>query len=339
MRADDHPQGAGRAIAFACPSIGAPAHKPGRGLVWGTVVPFTITKTKLKQSLGAKTKTHKKGLEHAVKLEGMAATAGASLLPDLMLERRNINALKEFNRRVRKSEKGQIERVTKSIATLKQCVPIAISAEGEIINGHIVIAALRALGETEVWCVIIDHLDEHQLAMLHVSLNRIAECGDWDLEALGGLLIDLGELEFDLEATGFTLPEIDILMTPETSSKSGGDQHDVEPPADPVTIAGDLWELGRHRLLCGDATDPASYYALLKDELADLVFTDCPWNIPIAGFVSGLGKTKHPDFKMGVGSGHRKSSPNFAIPFMLWPRGTFGPAAYSSPVSTGGPLI
>jgi DNA modification methylase len=133
-------------------------------------------------------------------------------------------------------------------------------------------------------------------------LNRTSELGDWDLEALGPLLVELGELGFDLEATGFSLPELDIIMSEPFEEPDGKGQEELaEPPAVPVTQLGDLWLLDEHRVLCGDATDPASYAALLACAKAQVIFTDLPWNIPIEGFVSGLGKVKHKDFAMAAG--------------------------------------
>lgn len=260
---------------------------------------FTINKTKA--ALNAKSKAHKKLMSHKVSLVAMAVSDPGDILGDLKLERRAIKSLKGLKRRVRKTEASQLERVTKSIRTHGQKVPILISPLGEIINGHIVVKALEALGTVEAWCVITEDLDEHERELLHVTLNRISETGDWDIEALGPLLIEFEELGFDLGGTGFSLPELDIVMT------AGGEGNEVDgnviPPLPKVvvTLPNDLWKLGKHRILCADSTDPISYTTVLNGELVDIVFTDCPWNIPIDGFVSGLGKTKHQDFKMGAG--------------------------------------
>lgn len=261
---------------------------------------FTISKTKA--ALNAKSKAHKKWFGHKVSLAEMAANAPDQLLPEMKFERRAIKTLSGLKRRARKTEKDQLERVTKSIQTLGQRVPILIDHSGEIINGHIVAKALEGLGARDVWCVVIDDLDQNERELLHVALNRISECGDWDMEALSPLLMDFDTLGFDLEMTGFTLPELDIIMTP-NAEVNAVDKDDTIPsrPKLAVTLPGDLWVLGKHRLLCADATDPASYASVLDGELADVIFTDCPWNIPIEGFVSGLGKTKHKDFKMAAG--------------------------------------
>src|SRR3546814_10316414 len=128
----------------------------------------------------------------------------------MQLERRAIASLKGLKRRVRRSEKDQLERVTRSITQLKQSAPILIDQSGEIINGHTVVEALQSLGEQEVWCAVIEHLDEDERALLHVALNRIGETGDWDMGGLGELLIEFDDAGFDLAMTGFSLPELDI---------------------------------------------------------------------------------------------------------------------------------
>ncbi len=260
---------------------------------------FTINKTKV--ALNAKSKAHKKLMAHKVSLVAMAASCPENLIGEMKLERRPIKSLDGLKRRVRKTEAGQFERVTNSLRTHGQRVPILISASGKIINGHIVVMALGKLGATEVWCVVVDDLDERELELLHVTLNRLGETGDWNIEALGPLLIEFDDCGFDLDVTGFSLPELDIIMT--TGGQAGESDDDVIPPLPqvPVTLPNDLWHLDDHRILCADSTDPVSYTIVLGGELADIVFTDCPWNIPIEGFVSGLGKTKHKDFKMGAG--------------------------------------
>lgn len=259
-------------------------------------------KLKSKAALQSKTKNAKKKLEHEVSLAALAATATEDLLAEMKLERRALCSLSGLKKRVRRSERDQVKRVAANISRFKQAAPILIDRSGEIINGHIVVQALKLLGAKEVLCAVIDHLDEDERAFLHVALNRIGECGDWDLDALGPLLIEFEELGFDLGTTGFSLPELDIIMSGDAKSEDGtGEQEVPEPPLNPVSVLGDCWILGPHRLRCGDATHPEEYVALLEGQLADVIFTDLPWNIPIAGFVSGLGKVKHKDFKFGAG--------------------------------------
>ncbi|MEP5937325.1 MAG: DNA modification methylase [Erythrobacter sp.] len=259
------------------------------------------TASGIKQGLAEKTKAAKIKSSHAVSMTSIAASAQSGLLCPMKLERRTIASLNGLKKRVRKSERAQIERVAQSLSTLKQSAPVLIDQSGEIINGHIVVKALEQLGETEVWCAVIEHLDENERSLLHVAINRIGETGAFDIEALGDLCIDLDALGFDLGVTGFSLPELDIILAPGEGDPTNESEALIALPDQPVSRIGDLWIMGDHRLYCGDATDVSAYQAVLQDELADVIFTDCPWNIPIEGFVSGAGKIKHPDFVQGAG--------------------------------------
>lgn len=256
----------------------------------------------MKAALHAKSKATKKHFEHQVSMAAIGASMPNSLLPNLQMGLRPINELKGLKKRVRKSEKEQVKRVAQSLKKFGQVAPILLSATGRIINGHVVAEAMKELGQKEVWCVVVDHLDENELNLLHVTLNRIEELGDWDLEALGPLLIELEDVGLDLSTTGFLIPELDIIMSDPTEKEGDpGEEEDLEPSAQPVTIEGDLWVLDQHRLLCADATRSESYERVLEGSVADAILTDLPWNIPIEGFVSGLGKTKHKNFLAGAG--------------------------------------
>lgn len=158
--------------------------------------------------------------------------------------------------------------------------------------------------------------------MLRLALNRLSEDSGWDLEALRLEFSDILEIdgEVDLCMSGFEMGEIDVAL-----EGVDNDEEDALPAlnATPVTKLGDLWLLGHHRVLCADASMSESYVRLLGDARAQMVFTDPPWNIPIAGNVSGLGATKHSDFTMGCGE---MSAPEFEA-FL---RTTLGHAARNS---------
>ena len=254
---------------------------------------------KLKKPLLEKTAAQRKELRDRVSRAAIAASIPNDLLPQIKLEKRKIAALKA--RRARKTSSTQLEAVMRSMRQHRQCAPVIISKSGRIINGHIVVEVMQKLGEKEVWCVVIDHLDEAQQDLLHISLNRLAETGEWDIESLGEMLIEFSELELDLSVTGFSPQEIDILTTPALAEEGTQDPEEVAPPEVAVSRLGDIWILGKHILLCGDALKPESYKAILGNDRVQAVFTDCPWNIPIDGFVSGLGKIKHSDFVMAAG--------------------------------------
>ena len=134
--------------------------------------------------------------------------------------------------------------------------------------------------------------------------NKLALNAGWDVELLGIELQGLIDLDFDVSLTGFSLAEIDLVLDGASeASERAAEPADVlpEPPSAPVSQRGDIWLLGRHRLICGDAREAKDFEALLEGAKVDLIFTDPPYHVPIDGHVSGLGKTKHREFAMASG--------------------------------------
>jgi hypothetical protein len=139
-----------------------------------------------------------------------------------------------------------------------------------------------------------------------IADNRLTEISVWDDRLLAEQLIELSnvELDFELEATGFEMGEIDLIIEGFTEdSDRKPDPADLIPEQTGPRVArlGDVWELGRHRVLCGSALEDSNYAALMKAEKAASVFTDPPYNVRIEGNVSGLGKNRHRDFAMASG--------------------------------------
>jgi DNA modification methylase len=213
-----------------------------------------------------------------------------------------IDALKPLGRETRKHPPAQIRKLQASIEQFGFVLPIVIDAASRVIAGWALALAAKNLGVSEVPAVTITDLDEANLRMLRLALNRLSEDARWDIDGLRLEFSDIMNIsgELDLRVAGFEMGEIDVAL-----EGSGGDEEDDLPALNeasiPVTQAGDLWLLGEHRILCADAAKAESYARLLGDERAQMIFTDPPWNIPIAGHVSGLGSTKHGDFAMGCG--------------------------------------
>ena len=223
------------------------------------------------------------------------------LVPDLKVERIAIDQLKPARRRLRKPGKITCANVATCIRTVRLVTPILIDCERRVVDGHVVVEALKLLGETRVNAVILDHLNEDQLKFVQVALNKLSEGSTFELEELRPHLEELHIASYDLTLTGFSVPEVDIILQGPAEAVCEESEELLDPPANPVSHSGDLWLLGKHRLLCGDALDEQSYDIVPASRKADAEFTDCPWNIPIEGFVSGLGTTKHKDFKMAAG--------------------------------------
>jgi DNA modification methylase len=218
---------------------------------------------------------------------------------------RPIRELRPYANNARTHSKKQIRQIAASIERFGFTNPVLVSDEGEIIAGHGRVLAAQQLGMTEVPTLALSHLSAAERRAYVLADNKLALNAGWDMDMLAIELQGLIDLDFDLQLTGFGLAEIDIILDDarERSTKTKSVQEDQIPPtpAAPVTCRGDLWLLGRHRLLCGDAREPDDYSRLLGNERADLVFTDPPYNVPIDGHVCGSGSVKHREFAMASG--------------------------------------
>ena len=161
------------------------------------------------------------------------------------------------------------------------------------------------MGLRSVPVIELEHLNDAQKRALMLADNKIALNAGWDMDLLANELADLSsmDLEFNLELTGFEVADIDIII--DSASDHIPDEAEVAPVPDEavpvVTGRGDLWHLGKHRVLCGDARSPEDFAALVGESKADMVFTDPPYNVPIAGHVSGKGRARHREFHEASG--------------------------------------
>ena len=198
----------------------------------------------------------------------------------------------------RRSRKAQAQ-LEASIRAFGFNAPVLIGPDDVIVAGHARVAAAKAIGLATIPTVRIDHLSPAELRAYAVADNRLAELATWDRVELSLELQELSlEFESDIELTGFDGAELEMLL-----GGVMGDDED-EPPAVEgvaVTRVGDVWKMGDHRLVCGDALDPLTYDALLAGERARMLFTDPPYNVPIDGFASGNGKHQRREFAMASG--------------------------------------
>ncbi|THD43466.1 MAG: site-specific DNA-methyltransferase [Bradyrhizobium sp.] len=206
----------------------------------------------------------------------------------------------------RRHSAKQVRLIAASIEAFGFNVPVLIDAEGRIMAGHGRIMAAKRLGWREVPVIRLEHLSDAQRRAFMIADNRLAEVATWDDQLLAEQLQALSkvELAFDIETIGFDMGEIDLrIESLEARAKTASVPEPplVEPTGPAVTMSGDLWSLGRHRLLCGDARDAAAHAALMGDERAAAAFCDPPYNLRIDGVVSGLGKLRHREFVMGSG--------------------------------------
>jgi DNA modification methylase len=197
----------------------------------------------------------------------------------------------------------ETKRVTRAIRQFGP-LPIVVSAGGVVLSGNIWLEAAKAAGYEEAPVVVADHLTPAEADAFMLANVRLVERGEWDKSKLGEILRDLTlqELDFEIEVTGFDIGEIDLCIEGLGETDEQRDLADELPPKGPaVTCPGDLWLLGDHRLICGDALSPANYRTLMAGELAAITLADPPFNVKIAGNVSGLGAVKHADFIMASG--------------------------------------
>lgn len=204
----------------------------------------------------------------------------------------------------------QINALVRSIKALGFNIPLAVDASGKILCGHARYLAAKKLGMTEVPVIRLDHLSEQQARAFMLADNKLSEMSDWNKGLLAVQFRELTtvDLNFDIEATGFTVGEIDLILDPRSSDS---DPADVLPDInDGPTISqlGDLWVLGNHRLFCGNAQEAESFKILMNGQLAGMVITDAPFNVRVQGHVGGKGKIKHREFAMASGE---MTSPEF----------------------------
>ena len=175
----------------------------------------------------------------------------------------------------------------------------------KILAGQGRVKAAELLGHTSVPTVRLSHLSDAEKRAYILADNRLAEKAGWDRSLLVLELQGLIDIGFDVELTGFEMPEIDLLLDEALEAGGLSPAADDELPASrngpPISRPGDLWVLGAHHLLCGDARTPASYDRLFPGKKADLLFTDPPYNVRIDGHVSGLGRVRHAEFAMASG--------------------------------------
>lgn len=203
---------------------------------------------------------------------------------DVKIEMRAVDALIPYANNAKLHTDAQVAQIAASIREFGWGAPILVDGQNNVIAGHGRLLAARKLGLTEVPVVPMTHLTDIQRRALILSDNRIGENASWDDELLSIELTALRDAEFDLTLTGFSADDLDALIAGNEPVRSGKtDDDDVPELQDaPVSRAGDVWLLGEHRVLCGDATQSGAYRTLLGDDAAHMVFTDPPYNVNYA---------------------------------------------------------
>jgi hypothetical protein len=227
--------------------------------------------------------------------------------PKLSVEYVLLSILTLDIRNPRKHPNRLIRQIAWSIKTFGFIVPVLIDRFNKVLAGHGRIQAAKLLALEEIPIIRIENLTEAQARAFAIADNRLTENSTWDDRLLGEIFVELAalELDFSLEVTGFSMGEIDLRIEGlSDSTQADIDAADQLPDIldqPPVCARHDLWLLGSHRVLCDNALEGYSYEALMQGKLAEVVFTDAPYNVPILGHASGNGRVRHREFVMASG--------------------------------------
>lgn len=189
----------------------------------------------------------------------------------------------------------EYEKIKNSILEFGYVEPIIVNYDMTVIGGHQRLTVLKDLGYTEVQCVVVHIEDEHKVKALNIALNKIT--GAWNEQLLADLLVDLQSVDFNTDLTGFEAPEIEQLFSKVHNKDIKEDDFDVEQELKnpPVSQKGDIWLLGRHRVICGDSTLPETYTKLMEGRRANLVLTDPPYNVNVEETAGKIQNDNMPD--------------------------------------------
>ncbi|MBP8235907.1 MAG: ParB N-terminal domain-containing protein, partial [Rhizorhabdus sp.] len=245
-----------------------------------------------------------------------AAGAGAAL----QIVYRPLTGLRASTRNARRHAERQLVKLAASIKRYGFLVPVLIDSKGEIIAGEARVEAARRAGLAEVPTICVDRLTDAQIREFRIAENKLHDLSSFDQKALA---IEIGEILMidadGFEAMGFDTAEIDVLL--ESVVIDGAEEIDPadevpEPPVIPVSQLGDLWRLGKHRLLCGSSLEDEAWRILMNGQVATMGFTDSPYNVKIDKHVCGLGKVQHDEFVMASGEMSAAEFTDFLAGFM-----------------------
>ncbi len=222
-------------------------------------------------------------------------------------------SLQPFPNNPKHHSEEQVLKLAAIIKSYKIITPITADENGTILSGHGRLLAAKHLKLKTLPVVTVSGLTEDQKRGYVLADNKVAEMSTWNDTALKAQLEALYRSEFNLDMTGFTTPEFEKIVlnegVPCTTPPASGDLAPEDLIEKPVTtLRGDLYQLGKHFLLCGDALSRSSYIRLMQEMAAEMVITDPPYNVPIHGHVCGKGKSQHGNFLMASGE---MSSPQF----------------------------
>jgi DNA modification methylase len=216
---------------------------------------------------------------------------------------------------VRKHPQRQVRRLARSLSEHGFLVPVVVYGQDIVAAGWGRVLAARLLGMKDVPAVRAEHLTDEQMRLFSIADNKLAEESGWDLDSLRIEFAEIGMAapELDQDSSGFSIAERDIIFGRHRATELADDDEVVEKPRLAVARPGDVFLLNGHKIVGGDATDPATLQQLLQAETVRTVASDLPYNVKIGGNVSGLGQNKHREFAMASGEMDRNEFTVFLV--------------------------
>ena len=231
-------------------------------------------------------------------------------MTELKIIYQNPRDIRPYSRNARLHNDKHVCQIANSITEFDFTNPLLVDEDNVLLAGHGRLLAAKKLGLDSVPCVRIDYLTDAQKRAYRITDNQLTINGDWDRDLLGLELKDLSDLDFDLDVIGFETAELDVLIQGQSDDLMEYDHADDMPDVDVgyiVSQSGDLWRLGQHLIYCGDALKLESFEKLMSDGLlAQMVFADAPYNVPVDGHVCGAGRVHHDEFAMASGEMSRE---------------------------------
>ena len=234
----------------------------------------------------------------------------------LSVEYVNTSEIKPYKNNPKIHKNKQIQQIVNSISEFNFNNPILVDENNVIIAGHGRLLAANHLNMLQVPVIKLTHLSDAQKKAYRIADNKLTENGEWDFDLLKIEFEDLShlELDFNLDITGFDTADIDVMLDDSPKSTKLDEKANSVPfiPANEiVSKLGDIWQLGKHRIICGNSLEKESYSKLFVYKKAGMVFTDPPYNVKVDGHICGLGKIKHKEFSMASGEMSEEEFQNF----------------------------
>lgn len=218
----------------------------------------------------------------------------------LEMKYRKLEELTPYENNARKHPRKQLRKLAANIENFGFIVPIIVDQKQMILAGHARAEAAKLAGLKEIPTVCIEHLTDVQKRAFILADNRLSQDASWDMDKLKTELEFLNGYDLEIDLTGFETSELDLIFNEEVDNPE--DEIETPPPEyQPITAVGDIWEMGPHRLICGDATQAETYEALLQGERVHMVFTDPPYNVAIEGHVKRKAALGTREFVMASG--------------------------------------